>query len=96
MALFAAGGVAQGVGEVDWAMGLLWGREVTIMVSKMGEHMAKKQKSKINATNYQMKRVDESFEVCCVVKQEDGRLWSYGEGYDAAMENPIAAWFLER
>jgi hypothetical protein len=43
-----------------------------------------------------MTRVDESFEGRCVVKQEDGRLWSYGEGYDAAMENPIAAWFLER
>jgi hypothetical protein len=42
-----------------------------------------------------MMHVDESFEGSCVVKQEDGRLWSYGEGDDAAMENPIAAWFLE-
>ena len=41
-----------------------------------------------------MMHVDESFEGSCVVKQEDGRLWSYGEGDDAAMENPIAAWFL--
>ncbi len=43
-----------------------------------------------------MTRVDESLEGWYVVKQEDGRLWSYGEGDDAAIENPIAAWFLER
>jgi hypothetical protein len=42
----------------------------------------------------QMTHADESFEGRCVVKQEDGQLWSYGEGYDAAMENPIAAWIL--
>ena len=51
---------------------------------------------KINATTYQMTRLDESFEGRCVVKQEDRQLWSYGEGDDAAMENPIAAWFLEQ
>jgi hypothetical protein len=49
---------------------------------------------KINATTYQMTHVDESFEVRCVVKQEDGWLWSYWEGDDVALENPIAAWFL--
>jgi hypothetical protein len=42
-----------------------------------------------------MTHVDESYEERCVVKQEDGRLWSYGDGDDAAMENPIAAWILE-
>ncbi len=33
---------------------------------------------KINATTYQMTRVDESFEGRWVVRQEEGRLWSYG------------------
>ena len=31
-----------------------------------------------------------------MVRQEEGRLWSYREGDDAAMENPIAAWLMER
>ncbi len=43
MALFAAGGAARGDGEVLRAMGLLWGREAAIMVSKIREHMAKTQ-----------------------------------------------------
>ena len=29
----------------------------------------------------------------CVVEPADGRLWCYWEGNDAAMENPIVAWF---
>ena len=41
-----------------------------------------------------MMRGDESFEGSCVVKQEDGWLWSYWEGDDVALENPIAGWFL--
>ena len=31
-----------------------------------------------------------------MVRQEEGRLWSYREGDDAAMENPIVAWLMER
>jgi hypothetical protein len=53
MALFPVGGVTRGDGEVVWAMGLLWGRDMAICVSPNELNKYKKQNgSDQNSANF--------------------------------------------